>query len=75
MGEIMTMEEIKARFDSEWVCIEDPETTDVLEVIRGKVLWHGKDKDEMYSKLMEIRPKNAALVYTGRLPADMVVVL
>ena len=47
MGEIMTAEEINARFEAEWVPVADPETEANLTVTRGKVLWHGKDKAEL----------------------------
>ena len=75
MSQIMTMQEIEAQFQSEWVLLEDPETTDMLEVIRGKVLCHSKDRDEVYRKALELRPRNSAILYTGALPKDMAWVL
>ena len=75
MGEILSLEEIQARFDSEWVLLEDPDTSEVLEVKGGKVLWHSKDRDEVYRKARELRPKHSAILYTGQLPKGMAVVL
>ena len=75
MSDIISIAEIKARFESEWVLLEDPETIDSLEVKGGKVLWHSKDRDEVYRKARELRPKHSAILYTGRLPEKMVVVL
>ncbi len=75
MGELMTLLEIRNNFDAEWVLIESPEVTESLEVRRGKVLWHSKDRDEVYQKARELRPKHSAILYTGRLPDDTVVVL
>ena len=75
MGEIMVMADIESRFKSEWVLLEDPETTEMLEVKSGKVLWHSKDRDELYRKALELRPKHSAIVYTGTIPDDMVIVL
>jgi len=75
MGEVMTLLEIQSSFDAEWVLIEDPEVTESLQVKRGKVLWHSKDRDEVYHKARELRPKHSAILYTGRLPEDTVVVL
>ncbi|HYU18105.1 MAG TPA: hypothetical protein VEQ11_05360 [Chloroflexota bacterium] len=71
----MSVEEIHARFEAEWVLLEDPQTTDSLEVKAGKVLWHSKDRDEVYRKALELRPKHSALLYTGTLPEDAVIVL
>jgi hypothetical protein len=75
MNEIMTAEEINERFPSEWVLVEDPETEPNLTVIRGKVLWHSPDRDELYQKLKELKPTHGAILYTGSIPDGMVVVL
>jgi len=75
MSDIISVAEIKVRFESEWVLLEDPETIDSLEVRGGKVLWHSKDRDEVYRKARELRPKHSAILYTGRLPEKMVIVL
>lgn len=59
MTEIMRVAEIQAKFESEWVLIDDPETDESLEVKGGKVLWHSKDRDEVYRKAtgkLEIMP-------------------
>ena len=71
MSEVMSMPELEARFDSEWVLLEDPETTESLEVTSGKVLWHSKDRDEVYRKALELRPKHSAILYMGGIPDDM----
>ena len=75
MDEVMSQAEIATRFESEWVLLEDPETTDALEVKSGKVLWHSKDRDEVYRKARELRPRHSAILYTGTLPEGMVIVL
>jgi len=73
MNEPMSVAEIHAKFESEWVLLEDPETTEGLEVTSGKVLWHSKDRDEVYRKALELRPRHSAILYTGII--DMPVVL
>jgi len=75
MPEVMTVEEIFSRFESEWVLVEDPETTEILEVKRGKVLWHSKDRDEVHRKARELKPKHSAILYTGSLPEGTAVIL
>jgi hypothetical protein len=75
MKEIMTFAEIKAKFVSEWVLLEDPELTPNLEVIRGKVLWHSKNRDEFDRKALELMPKHSAIFYTGTIPEGTAVVL
>ena len=75
MNEPMSVAEIHAKFESEWVLLEDPETTKGLEVTSGKVLWHSKDRDEVYRKALELRPKHSAILYTGTIPEDAVIIL
>lgn len=69
-GEVMTLEEIQKHFESEWVLVGDPETTDMLELIRGTILWHSKDRDEVYRQGNKLRPRHSALLYTGRIPPE-----
>ena len=75
MNEVLSMAEIEAKFDSEWVLIEDPRTDEALEVYGGTVGWHGKDRDEVYRRAIEFRPKRFAIVYTGKMPQDTAIVL
>jgi len=75
MNEVVTMAEIRDRFESEWVLLEDPQATETLEVTGGRVLWHSKDRDEVYRKARELQPRHSAIIYTGTLPEDAVVVL
>ena len=70
MGAVMTYAEMEQLFASEWVLIESPETTPMLEVIRGRVLWHCKDHDEIYRKALELRPSDCAILYTGRIRGE-----
>ena len=74
-NEVMTLLEIQNSFDAEWVLIGDPEVTESLQVKRGRVLWHSKDRDEVYRKARELGPKHSAILYTGRLPEGAVIVL
>ncbi len=75
MSELLTMQEIESRFNSEWVLVEDPLLDEQLRVLRGRVVWHSKDRDEVYQKALELRPKRPAFLYTGVIPDDTVVVV
>ena len=75
MEETLSIEEIEAKFPSERVLVVDPVTNESLEVMEGKVAWHSKDRDEVYRKDLELRPRSAAYLYTGKLPTDAAVVL
>ena len=75
MDEILTIAEIEGKFEPEWVLIENPSTDEFLEVRGGTVRWHGKDRDEVYRRAAQIRPKRFAIVYTGSMPGDTAIAL
>ena len=75
MNEMMTVGEIREQFQAEWVLVENPEASQSLEVQRGRVLWHSKDRDEVYRKACELQPKRSAFLFTGTIPKDTAVVL
>jgi hypothetical protein len=75
MATIMTLREIEDLFDSEWVLVDEPQTNESLEVEGGRVVWHSKDRDEVYRKAIELRPRRFALLYTGRMPEGTAIVL
>jgi len=75
MSDVLTVGEMESQFQSEWVLVEDPETDDSLHVRRGRVICHSKDRDEVYRKAIELKPKRFAMLYTGTLPKDTAIIL
>jgi hypothetical protein len=75
MNEVLTIAEIQSQFHSEWILVGDPQTDDSLQVQSGQVIYHSKDRDEVYRKAVELRPKRFAMLYTGTLPKDTAIVL
>ena len=71
----MSLAEIGTEFVSEWVLLADPETGVSLEIKGGQVLWHSKNRDEVYRKARELRPRHSAILFTGKLSEEMAVVL
>lgn len=73
----MTIEEIETQFDGEWVLIGDPETNQYLEVVRGKVLSHSVDRDEVYAAMSSAGKqfKRTATLCFKEIPAGMAVLL
>ena len=70
MVDTLSISEIEVRYPCEWVLLQDPETGDDLKVKSGTVLWHSPDRDEVYNKAVELRPKRAAFLYTGKVPQE-----
>jgi hypothetical protein len=75
MHEKLSLAEIEAQFKSEWILVEDPEVDDAQKVVGGKVLFHSPDRDTMYRKAMELKPREFAFLYTGTIPEGTAVVL
>ena len=71
----MTLQEMEREFKSEWILVGEPEVDESMEVVRGKVLSHSKDRDEVYREAIRLRPKHSAIVYTGEMPPDTAIVL
>jgi len=75
MTEILSLAEIQAHYEGEWVLIGDPEVDASLEVQRGRVLFHSKSRDEVYRQARLLKPTHSAFLFVGRLPKDTEVVL
>ena len=67
--------DIKKNFGNQWVLIEVKNVDESFNVLEGEVLAHSKDKDEIYQKLLKIRPKEFSIEYTGEVPEDLAVVM
>jgi hypothetical protein len=75
MAELLSVEEIRSLLDSEWVLLEDPEADEGHRVLRGKLVYHSKDREAVYRKAAELRLRHSAFLYTGDIDADQVYVL
>ena len=71
----MRWEEIKNAFKDQWVLVQVDEVDASFNILEGEVLAHSKDKEEVYKKLLQIRPKQFSVEYTGVIPEDLAVVL
>ncbi|MEG4303792.1 hypothetical protein [Microcoleus sp. D3_18a_C4] len=75
IGKIMSLEEIFSLYPDEWVLIVNPQLDEELNVIRGEVLAHATERDEIYSKLSLRKGKSVAIEYTGSIPDNIAVML
>ena len=75
MDEVMSWAEIEETFKGEWVLIEDPELSPVLQVIRGKVIFHSKDRAAVDAKMQELPRMHHAVKHIGGLPEGLEMVL
>ena len=71
----MKWADIKKSYKNQWVLIEVDKVDDSFNLLEGEVLTHSKDKNEIYQKLLQIRPKEFSIEYTGEVPEDLAVVM
>ena len=55
--------------------IECVRMDEAFHVVEGNVLSHGADKEKVYRKLLELRPKEYTIEYLGEVPKDLAVML
>ena len=75
MDEILTFDQIKARYAPDRVLIGELETEENLDVPAGKVLFHGPGRDEVYRRVKELMPGRFAVQFLGTFPEDVVMML
>ncbi len=71
----MKWSDIAEKYKDEWVLLEDIKVDRNFRIKEGRVLSHATDKNEIYNKIIELRPKRFAIEYTGKIPEDLAVVL
>lgn len=59
MGDLMTIEEIQSRYAPDWVLIVDIESDELQRVRKGRVVIHGPNRDEVWSKMDDLHPHPA----------------
>ena len=75
MNDVLPFDEIKARYAPEWVLLGDIETDEFQQLLSGRVLFHGPDRDEVSLKAVEYPSGRYAIRYLGTFPDDLVLVL
>ncbi len=75
MGEILSFQEMQSQHAGEWLLIAYTELDDEMKVIRGEVLAHSPNRDEIYCALLSMKGKAVAIEYAGEIPEDTAVAL
>jgi hypothetical protein len=73
--EILTWEEITQKFYGEWLLIVQAELDDTLGIIRGQVIAHSPNQDEIYNSLHLRQGRDASIEYVGGVPKDLAFIL
>ena len=69
------MKQIETRFSGEWVLLVNPVQDRQSEIVRGEMVFHSKDRSEVYREALKRLDDHTAILYVGKFPDDLVVVL
>ncbi|PSB45520.1 hypothetical protein C7B80_16840 [Cyanosarcina cf. burmensis CCALA 770] len=75
ISEIFTFEEMQRRYAGAWVSIAELESDENMQVVRGQVLAHSANRDEVYDALERFPGRALAIEYMGTPPEDWAVLL
>lgn len=68
IDEELTIEEIEARFDQEWVLINDPVLDEQHRVVKGRVRFHSQDREQFDNAAGRLRTNSIAIEFVGSPP-------
>jgi hypothetical protein len=71
----LRLEEIRHRYEGEWVLIVNPIFNENLEVLEGEVWAHSTNAETIYRSLSISKGHPASIEYMGDLPEDFVAIL
>lgn len=70
MADIQTIDEMKEAYKDEWAIIVDCEDDEDGWLVRGRVVVHSPDRDDIYREMAN-HPEGGAIRYLGEVPADL----
>ena len=65
----MRIEGIKEKYKDEWLLIRVIRTDELNRPIEGELIFHSKDRDEVYTKMKQVKGHTYTL-YTGKIPKE-----
>jgi hypothetical protein len=71
---VQTMTSLKRRYPKEWLLLTHVTADELTRPIRGKLVAHSKNRDDIYDRLSHLRAKSTCITYTGPIPKDLAVV-
>ena len=65
---------LKRRYPKEWLLLTNVVADELTRPIKGKLVAHSKNRDDIYDRLARVRGRSVCIEYTGKIPKDLVVV-
>lgn len=75
MDNYLTLDEIEARYAPDWVLIDEPKTDELQQLLGGRVVDRGQDRDVLYRRARELGLHHVAVRKLGPWLEDVVLVL
>jgi hypothetical protein len=75
MAEVLSIQEMQSRYAGEWLLIAYTELDREMEVVRGEVLAHSPNREDIYHALLSAKGRKVAVEYAGVIPEDLAVAL
>ena len=70
MAELQTIDEMRAAYDGDWVLIVDCEHDETGWIVRGRVVAHSLNRDDVHDELS--RHDTCAIRYFGKVSANLI---
>ena len=67
---VQTITSLKRRYPKGWLLLTDVVADELTRPIKGKLVAHSRNRDEIYDRLPRIRAKSICIEYTGEIPKD-----
>jgi len=74
MGKKLSTKRIRSRYKDEWVLLLNPEISSETGIEGGEVVFHSKNREEVHKRLSDFKG-NKAIVFTGKIPEEVGVLL
>ena len=71
---VEALSKLKRRYPKEWLLLTNVVADELTRPVKGKLVAHSKNRDDIYDRLAHIRAKSVSVEYTGKVPKDLVVV-
>ena len=76
MEDLVNIKEYEKLYPDEWLLFEVIEVDEMNRPIKGRLLAHSKDRDEVHKVAMDVKCDHDYITYTGEpIPKDIVVAL
>jgi hypothetical protein len=73
--DLLNYTEIKKRYNNQWVLIVDPVYDKTNKIVKGKILFHGENRENLDKVMLKSKGKKIAIRYLGKLDKNLSVIL